>query len=163
MFHVSCLLESSNSFTRGSSYGHVTLQFPLLLAMSIFIAINSGFSVFPTPTFQFFYWPGTNSSVSKLLLLIYWWGKNNQRKITTTLIQTVCPNRVVLHAGKQGARSADVGVMAPVFEKSATEFKLKPKPKLLRRKNTIHITTFNVRTLNTFKPAIWADSVCSKA
>ena len=36
--------------------------------------------------------------------------------------------------------------ITPVFEKSATEFK--PKPKLLRSKNTIHIVTFNIRTFS---------------
>ena len=32
---------------------------------------------------------------------------------------------------KQGACSADIGALAPVFEKSATELKLRPDPKLL--------------------------------
>ena len=38
-------------------------------------------------------------------------------------------------------------VPVPVFEKSATEFKLKSKPKLLRYINTVHIATSNVTTL----------------
>ena len=32
--------------------------------------------------------------------------------------------------GKKGAHSAEVGARAPGFEKSPTELKLKPKPKL---------------------------------
>ena len=49
-------------------------------------------------------------------------------------------------AGKKGARPAEVGALASVFEKSATVFKLKQK--LLKCKQTIQIATFNVRTLN---------------
>ena len=41
-------------------------------------------------------------------------------------------------------RPVEVEALALVFEKSATEF----KPKLLKCKDTIQITTFNVRTLN---------------
>ena len=41
-------------------------------------------------------------------------------------------------------RPAEVGALASVFEKSATELQLK----LLKCKQTIQITTFNVRTLN---------------
>ena len=55
-------------------------------------------------------------------------------------------NRIALRAGKKGACPDEVGAMASVFEKSATELKLKQK--LLKRKQTIQIATFNVRTLN---------------
>ena len=34
-------------------------------------------------------------------------------------------NRIALRADKKGARSANVGALAPVLEKSATERKLK--------------------------------------
>ena len=43
--------------------------------------------------------------------------------------------------------SVEVGALFPVFEKSPTELKLKPKQKLLICKNTVHIVTFNVRNL----------------
>ena len=46
-----------------------------------------------------------------------------------------------LRAGKKGARPAEVGALASVFEKSATEL----KQKLLKCKQTIQIATFNVR------------------
>ena len=55
-----------------------------------------------------------------------------------THIQTTCPNDMASRARKKGAR--------PVFEKSATELKLKQK--LLKCKRTIQIATFNVKTLN---------------
>ena len=95
-------------------------------------------------------WPGSYSSVRKLLVLIIkggicWWGKkNSHEKITMTLTQTICPDRITLRAGKKGACSAEVGALAPEFEKSATEH----KQKFLKCKSTIHIATFNVRTLN---------------
>ena len=47
---------------------------------------------------------------------------------------------------KKGVRPAEVGALAPVFKKSATELKLKQK--LLKCKSTIQIAIFNVRTLN---------------
>ena len=72
--------------------------------------------------------------------------KNSYRKITMTLTQTPCPNRIPLRAGKKGARPAEVGVLASVFEKSTTELKLKQK--LLKCQRTIQIATFNIRTLN---------------
>ena len=55
-------------------------------------------------------------------------------------------NHIALREGKKGARPAEVGALASVFEKSATELKLKQK--LLKCKRTIQIATFNVRTLN---------------
>ena len=51
-----------------------------------------------------------------------------------------------LHAGKKGACSAEIGALTLVFKKSATE--LKHKQKLLQCKSSIHIVTFNFRTLN---------------
>ena len=71
--------------------------------------------------------------------------KNSHRKITTTHTQTTYINRIALPAGKKGAHSAEVGALASVFEKSATELK---QQKLLKCKQTIQIATFNVRTLN---------------
>ena len=62
-----------------------------------------------------------------------------------TLTQTTCPNRIALRTGKKGARPAEVGALASVFEKSATELK---QQKLLKCKHTIQIATFNVITLN---------------
>ena len=49
---------------------------------------------------------------------------------------------------KNGAHPAEVGALAPVFEKSATEHKLELKQKLFKCKSTIQIVTFNVRILN---------------
>ena len=60
------------------------------------------------------------------------------------LFQTVRQNRIILHADKQEVHSAEIGALASVFEKSATE--PQPKPKLLR---IVNILTFNVKTLNT--------------
>ena len=62
-----------------------------------------------------------------------------------THTQTTYINRIALRAGKKGARPAEVGALASVFEKSATELK---QQKLLKCKQTIQIVTFNVRTLN---------------
>ena len=62
-----------------------------------------------------------------------------------THTQTTYTNRIALHAGKKGARPAEVGALASVFEKSATELK---QSKLLKCKQTLQITTFNARTLN---------------
>ena len=59
--------------------------------------------------------------------------------------QTTYTNCIALRAGKKGARPAEVGALASVFEKSATELK---RPKLLKCKQTLQIATFNVRTLN---------------
>ena len=60
--------------------------------------------------------------------------------------QTTCPNRIALRAGKKGVCLAEVGALAPVFEKSATELKLKQK--FIKCKSTIQTVSFNVRTLN---------------
>ena len=64
--------------------------------------------------------------------------------MTMTHTQTAFTNRIALRAGKKGARPAEVGALASVFEKSATEL----KQTLLKCKQTIQIATFNVRTLN---------------
>ena len=53
---------------------------------------------------------------------------------------------MALCAGKHEACSAEIGSLAPMFEKSATELKLKQK--LLRYKRIVLIVTLNVRTLN---------------
>ena len=63
-----------------------------------------------------------------------------------TNTQTTCPNRIALRVGKKGACPTDVGALAPLFEKSATE--PKQKRKLQKCKLTKQIATFNVRTLN---------------
>ena len=70
--------------------------------------------------------------------------KNSHRKITITHTQTTYINCIALRAGKKGACPAEVGALASVFEKSATEL----KQKLIKCKQTIQIVTFNVRTLN---------------
>ena len=62
-----------------------------------------------------------------------------------THTQTTYTNRIALRAGKKGARPAEVGALASVFEKSAAELK---QSKLLKCKQTLQIATFNVRTLN---------------
>ena len=71
--------------------------------------------------------------------------KNSHRKIIMTNTQTTCINLVALCAGKKEVRPVEVGALASVFEKSATELK---QQKLLKCKQTIQIATFNVRTLN---------------
>ena len=40
-----------------------------------------------------------------------------------TYTQTTYTNRIALRAGKKGARPAEVGALASVFEKSATKLK----------------------------------------
>ena len=72
--------------------------------------------------------------------------KNSHRKINMTHTHTICPNRIALNASKNGACPAEVGALASVFEKSATEL----NRKLLKCKQTIQIATFNARTLNKF-------------
>ena len=71
--------------------------------------------------------------------------KNSHRKITMNHTQTTYINRITLRVSKKEARAAEVGALASVFEKSATELK---HQKLLKCKQTIQIATFNVRTLN---------------
>ena len=71
--------------------------------------------------------------------------KNSHRKITMTHIQTTYINRIALRAGKKGARPIEVVALVSVLEKSASELK---QQKLLKCKQTMQITTFNVRPLN---------------
>ena len=61
-----------------------------------------------------------------------------------TLNQTICPSHIALHTVKPG----EIGTLALVFEKSATDLKFKSNPTFLGCKNTVHIASFNVRTLN---------------
>ena len=84
--------------------------------------------------------------------------KNSHRKITMTHTQTTRINRIALRVGKKGMRPVEVGVLASVFEKSATELK---QQKLLKCKRTIEISTFNVRTLNRIEqlPELTASAV----
>ncbi len=49
--------------------------------------------------------------------------KNSHRKITMTHTQTTYTNRIALRADKKGTGPAEVGALASVFEKSATELK----------------------------------------
>ena len=44
-----------------------------------------------------------------------------------TRTQTTYTNRIALRAGKKGGRPAEVGALASVFEKSATELKRSKK------------------------------------
>ena len=62
-----------------------------------------------------------------------------------TYTQTTYTNCIALRAGEKGARPAEIGALASVFEKSATELK---RQKLLKCNQTLQIATFNVRTLN---------------
>ena len=71
--------------------------------------------------------------------------KNSHQKITMTHTRITCINRSALCASKKVAHLAEVGSLASVFEKSATELK---QQKFLKCKQKIKIATFNVRTLN---------------
>ena len=51
--------------------------------------------------------------------------KNSHRKIAMTHTQTTCPNRIALCTGKKGVRPAELGALAWMIEKSATELKQK--------------------------------------
>ena len=62
-----------------------------------------------------------------------------------THTQTTYTNRIALRAGKKGARPAEFGALASVFEKSATELK---RQKTTKMQATLQIATFKVRTLN---------------
>ena len=55
--------------------------------------------------------------------------------------QTTYINRIALRTGKKGARPAEVGARASVFEKVATELK---QQKLLKCKQTIQIATLTL-------------------
>ena len=71
--------------------------------------------------------------------------KNSHQKITMTHTQTTYINCIALCTSKKGACLAEIGALASVFKKSATELK---QQKLLKCKRTIQKATFNVRTLN---------------
>ena len=75
-----------------------------------------------------------------------------------THTQTTYINRIALCAGTKGACPAEVGALASVFEKSATELK---QQKLLKCKQTMQIVTFNVGTLNRIgqRPELTASAV----
>ena len=66
-----------------------------------------------------------------------------------THTQTTYTNRIALRASKKGARPAEVGALASVFEKSATELK---RPKLLKcklkRAQTTKTTKMQANTTN---------------
>ena len=70
----------------------------------------------------------------------------------------MCPNRIALRAGKKGACSNEIGALASVFDKSATELK---QTKILKCKSTIQIATFNIRTLSRIgqQPELTASAV----
>ena len=53
--------------------------------------------------------------------------KYSHENITMTFTQTIYPNCIAHRVVKKGVHSAKVGVRAPVFEKSVTEFKQKQK------------------------------------
>ena len=74
-----------------------------------------------------------------------------------THIQTTCPNYMAFRTGKKGACPVEVGALASVFEKSATEL----KQKLLKCKGTIQIVTFNIRILNRIRqlPELTASAI----
>ena len=55
-------------------------------------------------------------------------------------------NRIALRVGKKRARPPGFGALARLFEKSATELKLKQK--LIKCQSTLQIATFNVWTLS---------------
>ena len=69
-----------------------------------------------------------------------------------THTQSTYTNRI----GKKGAHPAEVGALASVFEKSATELK---QSKLLKCKQTLQIATFNVRTWSLVTVSAWKNSV----
>ena len=51
--------------------------------------------------------------------------KNSHQNITITHTQTTCQNCIALHIVKKGVCPTEVGVLASVFENSATELKQK--------------------------------------
>ena len=72
--------------------------------------------------------------------------KNSHRKITMSHTQTNRLNSIALCACKKETHPDEIGALAKVFEKSATDLKLKQN--LLKCKCTIQIVTFNIRNLN---------------
>ena len=53
-----------------------------------------------------------------------------------THTQTTYTNRIALRAGKKEARPAEVGALASVFEKSATELKRQKKTTKMQNTNS---------------------------
>ena len=53
--------------------------------------------------------------------------------------QTTSPNRITLQVGKKGAHPAGAGALATVFEKSATELKLKKITKMQKHNTNSNI------------------------
>ena len=62
-----------------------------------------------------------------------------------TYTQTTCPNCIALRVGKKEARPAEVGALTPVFEKSATELKLKQKLLKFKRNTNSDIQRKNFK------------------
>ena len=56
--------------------------------------------------------------------------------------QTTSSNRIALRAGKEGAHPAEVGALASVFEKSATELKKITKMQTHNTNSDIHRWNF---------------------
>ena len=89
---------------------------------------------------------GEQSSIRSATEHIYSSGAHRCYQLSKDIMTLTKPRRsyrIACRAGKQGARSAAVPVLASVFEKSATE----PKHNLLKCKHATMISTFNVRTL----------------
>ena len=63
----------------------------------------------------------TRSCALRMPRYVTFTDKNSHRKITMIHTQTTYINRIALRAGKKGTRPTEVGALAPVFEKSATE------------------------------------------
>ena len=55
--------------------------------------------------------------------------KQSYEKITMAHTQTICPNCTAHRTSKKATHPAEVGALASVFEKSATELKKKKKKK----------------------------------
>ena len=74
--------------------------------------------------------------------------------------QTTYTNRIALRAGKKGVRPAEVGALASVFEKSATELK---QQKLLKCKKTIQVDgrAKAGRPARTYIQQLFEDTGCS--
>ena len=72
--------------------------------------------------------------------------KYRHRKITMTITQIICPNRIALCAGKKGCVLLKLELWSQCLKNPLQSSNTKQK--LLKRKNTIQIATFNVRTLN---------------
>ena len=69
-----------------------------------------------------------------------------------TLIPTICHNLNALRAYRQGASSAEIGALASVFKKSATELKPKPKQNYLDTKALYISSSSSCRVASTDIP-----------